>query len=244
MGLPSYTKIWHTSTYSSISPTRPELSNAGKSAVVTGGGSGIGLAIAKSLAISGVSHLAIVGRRPRTLEDAKAAIEALVSNKVKVLTISADLSKKAIVDNTFNHIASEFGGPPDILVSNAGGFTGGRKIGDEAEDEWQAIFDINIKGTYYVAAAFVAIAKPGAILINVSSSIVHLSFSLPGYTSYAATKLAGTKIMQYVAAENPHIHVVDLQPGEVRETDLGDKAALGGDIPDVHKDDGKVTFLV
>jgi NAD(P)-dependent dehydrogenase (short-subunit alcohol dehydrogenase family) len=201
---------------------------------------GISFGIAKSLAVPGVSHLAILGRRPGTLANAKAAFEALVGGKIKFLTISADLSKKAIVDNPFKQIASEFGGAPDILVTNAGGFTGGWKIGEESEEEWQIILNINIKGVYYVAAAFIAVAKLGSILIDVSSSIGQFSFSLPGYASYATTKLASTKIMQYVSAENPHVHVVDLQPGEVRETDLGDKAAAGGDIPNVHRDDGEL----
>lgn len=86
---------------------------------------------------------------------------------------------KAIVNNHFKQIASEFGGPPDMLLSNAGGLADRRKIGEGAEEEWLAIFDINIKNVYYVAAAFIAIAKPGTTLINVSSSTGHVSFSLP-----------------------------------------------------------------
>lgn len=60
---PSFTKIFHHEPYDEISPSRPDLSVKGKSVIITGGGTGIGKAIAKAYAQAGASSIAIIGRR-------------------------------------------------------------------------------------------------------------------------------------------------------------------------------------
>jgi len=57
MAFPTFTKTWHTSPYAAISATRPELSTAGKSIFITGGGSGIGPGIAHAFATSGAKKI-------------------------------------------------------------------------------------------------------------------------------------------------------------------------------------------
>lgn len=94
--------------------------------------------------------------------------------------------------------------------------------------------NINMYGIYLVSTAFVAKAANDATIVNISSAIAHL-FSFPGFSSYAATKLAGTTILKYVQAENPNMHVVDVHPGQVRETDMAAKAKMELN----HIDDGE-----
>jgi NAD(P)-dependent dehydrogenase (short-subunit alcohol dehydrogenase family) len=237
-GYPSPASKWHNSTYPRIDPTRPELSLAGKSVVITGGGSGIGFEISKALALAGTSRLAIIGRRTEVLAKAKAAIHDLVGNKTQVFTVSADVADKTQIENAFSLISNEFGGKPlDILVNNAGYFTGIRPLGEETIDEWTNAFNINIKGLYLVVTTFIKNAKADATVINISSGLAHLPASYRTFfSSYSSTKLAGSKIMEFVQAENPSLHVVDLHPGQVTETEMAGKVSsmeLG------HIDDGK-----
>ena len=241
MTFPSPTPTWHNSVYPSIDPTRPELSLAGKSVVITGGGSGIGLAISKALALAGASQLAIIGRRVSVLTQAAAEINALVGKKTEVFTVSADVSNKSQIDEAFSRISTAFGGKSlDLLVNNAGYFTGMHTFGTETLDQWNTAIDINIKGVYIVTTAFIAKAKEDATIVNVSTAIAHLPGSFrSGFSSYAATKLAGSKIIDYLHAENPSLHVVEIHPGQVTETEMARK--LGGQMTLPHIDDG--TFV-
>jgi NAD(P)-dependent dehydrogenase (short-subunit alcohol dehydrogenase family) len=234
---PSPASKFHRSSYPSIDPTRPELSLAGKSVVITGGGSGIGLAISQALALAGTSNLAIIGRRPDVLAEAKAAIHDLVGSRTRVLTVSADVADKDQVERAFAQIQADFGGKPlDILVNNAGHFNGLRPLGEETVDEWTTTFNINIKGVYLVATTFIRHARADATLINISSGLVHLPAGFrTGFSSYSSTKLAGSKIMEFVQAEHPSLHVVDLHPGQVTETEMAGKV---GGLGLGHVDDG------
>ncbi|GKU08960.1 unnamed protein product, partial [Fusarium langsethiae] len=69
-GIVSFTKAWHSKPYSSIDPSRPEISAAGKFIAITGGGTGIGKSIAIAFAQAGASTIAILGRRLDRLETA------------------------------------------------------------------------------------------------------------------------------------------------------------------------------
>jgi NAD(P)-dependent dehydrogenase (short-subunit alcohol dehydrogenase family) len=113
-------------------------------------------------------------------------------------------------------------------------------FGTETLDEWATAIDINIKGVYILTTAFIAMAKSDATIINVSTAMAHLPGSFRhGFSSYAATKLAGSKIIDYLQAENPALHVVEIHPGQVTETDMARK--LGEQLVLPHIDDG--TFL-
>jgi 3-oxoacyl-[acyl-carrier protein] reductase len=88
----------------------------GKSAVVTGGSEGLGLAMAQRFAASG-ADVAILARTPETLTAAKQQIQA--GAKGKVATVSADVSKVADIRRAYDQVMSDLG-KIDILVNNAG----------------------------------------------------------------------------------------------------------------------------
>lgn len=232
----------HNSVYPSIDPTLPSLSLAGKSVTITGGGSGIGLAISKALALAlaGASRIAIIGRRTEVLAKAEATIKDLVGDKTKVLTFSADVGNKEQLDRAFEEVWEAFGRRSfDVLVNNADYWTGVRPFGTETVDEWNQAVNVNIMGVYLVASAFIAKAKKDATIINVSNGLVHLPASFrPGFASYCSTKLAGDKIMEFVQAENPDLHVVGIHPGQVTETEMARRFGLphidDGAYPDNH----------
>ena len=111
----------------------------GRSAVITGGSKGLGLAMAQRFAASG-ADVAILARTPETLAEAKQQIQATA--KGKVATISADVSKAADIRRAYDAAMSELG-KIDILVNNAG--QGIRGPSEELTDEmWQADLDLKL----------------------------------------------------------------------------------------------------
>jgi NAD(P)-dependent dehydrogenase (short-subunit alcohol dehydrogenase family) len=111
----------------------------GKSAVITGGSKGLGLAMAEKFASSG-ADVTILARNPDTLAQAKQQIQA--NSKGKVTTVSCDVSKAADIRKAYDQVMSELG-KIDILVNNAGEATRGPS--EELTDEmWQADLDLKL----------------------------------------------------------------------------------------------------
>ncbi|OCL09129.1 putative short-chain dehydrogenase [Glonium stellatum] len=220
---PSLTKTWHTEAYPAISPTRPEVSSKGKTIVITGGGSGLGARIARDFAASGASKLALLGRTERTLLATKRAIEAEFPSTT-ISTFVADVTSKPAVDAAFASIRSTLG-PIHVFVNNAGYLPAMADAATTPLDEWWLGFDINVKGSLLATQAFLRAKVPeGAVLINVSTAIVHIP-PMAGFSGYAASKLAATKFFDYVQVENPALHVVNVQPGIV-ETNMNIKSEM------------------
>src|SRR5271157_5837713 len=111
----------------------------GRSAVITGGSKGLGLAIAKEFAASG-ADVAILARDPATLADAKGHIQP--GAKGKVAAISCDVSKMAPIKAAYDQIMSEFG-KVDIFVNNAGQSTRGPSE-TLTDEQWQADLDLKL----------------------------------------------------------------------------------------------------
>jgi 3-oxoacyl-[acyl-carrier protein] reductase len=111
----------------------------GRSAVITGGSKGLGLAMAERFAASG-ADVAIVARTPETLNEAKERVQT--NAKAKVAAVSCDVSKAADIRKAYDRIMSEFG-KVDIFVNNAGQSTRGPS--EELTDEmWQADLDLKL----------------------------------------------------------------------------------------------------
>jgi 3-oxoacyl-[acyl-carrier protein] reductase len=111
----------------------------GKSAIVTGGSKGLGLAIAKEYAASG-ADVAILARDPATLADAKGEIQR--GARGRVAAIGCDVSKMAPIKAAYDRVMSEFG-KVDIFVNNAGQSTRGPS--ETLTDEmWQADLDLKL----------------------------------------------------------------------------------------------------
>src|SRR5215472_6918627 len=112
----------------------------GRTAVITGGSKGLGLAIAEEYAKSG-ADVAILARNPDTLAEAKAKIQAGAPGR-KIAAVSCDVSKAADIRKAYDQIMAEFG-KIDIFVNNAGQSTRGPS--EEITDEmWQADLDLKL----------------------------------------------------------------------------------------------------
>jgi 3-oxoacyl-[acyl-carrier protein] reductase len=116
-----------------------EIRLDGRSAVITGGSKGLGLAIAERFAASG-ADVAILARTPETLAEAKQKIQA--NAKGEVAAISCDVSKAADIRRAYDQVMSELG-KIDIYVNNAG--QSNRGPSEELTDEmWQADLDLKL----------------------------------------------------------------------------------------------------
>jgi len=225
----SFTRTWHNKPYPAISPTRPELSAAGKNVVITGGGTGIGKATAIAFAQAGAKSVSIIGRRVDRLETAGAAITA-ASTSTLVILQAGDVADRTSIAAALGAIVAKIDGKIDIFINNAGILPQEATVIDYPELEIRRAFEINLIGSFNALQVFTPLAAPGAKLINIGSGIGHWSPlpEVPGVWAYAASKAATLKMMDYYAAENPNIHVVSIQPGII-STEINPNIPVGPD---------------
>lgn len=225
----SFTETWHNRPYVAILPTRPEVSAAGKNVVITGGGTGIGKAAAIAFAQAGARSVSIIGRRVDRLQIAGAAITE-ANPSTQVVLQPGDVSDRTSIEAAVGAIVAKIGGKIDIFINNAGVLAKEAAVIDYPESEIRRSFEINLMGSFNALQVFTPLAAPGAKLLHIGSSISHWSPlpEVPGVWSYAATKAAALKMIEYYASENPNIHVVGIHPGIVG-TEINPNIPVGPD---------------
>jgi NAD(P)-dependent dehydrogenase (short-subunit alcohol dehydrogenase family) len=151
-------------------------------ALVTGGGTGIGKAIAKSLAENG-AKVAIASRNPANVERAAADLKEL---SLTVLPLGMDVRNKTDVKRAVDAVVARWG-RIHILVNNAG-VSGLSTMDDPDDSKWYAILDTNLSGLYLVTKAVLKVMPDhaGGRVINISSVLG--KFGVPGYTAYCTSK--------------------------------------------------------
>lgn len=190
----------------------------GKTALVTGGNSGIGFATAKLLIAEG-ARVAITGRDRAKLD---AAVSELGD---KVLGIQADLDDPAAIDSTFKQIHEAFGSL-DIVFANAG-ISGPTPLGGTTAAAFEAILRTNLTAVFLtVQAALPLMSAGGSIVLNGS---VMRELGAPGSAAYAATKAGVTGMAKVFASElvQRGIRVNTVIPGGTR-TPIWTRGARAG----------------
>ncbi|KAJ5174238.1 Short-chain dehydrogenase/reductase SDR, partial [Penicillium canariense] len=179
----------------------PAVSAAGKTILITGGGSGIGPRIAEAFAIAGSKQIALLGRTKSTLEKTKSTLESTHSG-LKVFIFVADITDASAVNAAFQGTRATFG-PIDIFISNAAYLPDTVPLKDMAISDFAKGLTTNVVGNLITTQAFLATAAPSnAVLINVTTGAVHLP-SMPNYSGYQTSKTAALKFFEAVQAENP-----------------------------------------
>ncbi|MFB6452320.1 SDR family oxidoreductase [Bradyrhizobium tunisiense] len=155
---------------------------AGKKALITGGDSGIGRAVAIAYAREGAD---IVISYLNEDEDA-AEVKALVEREGrKAILMPGDIGNPEHCRAIVRHTVEELGGI-DILVNNAAHQATFGDIGDISDEEWQLTFETNIHAMFYLTKAAVPHMRPGAAIINTAS--VNSDMPNPTLLAYATTK--------------------------------------------------------
>ena len=188
----------------------------GKVAIVTGGAHGFGRAIAQAFATRGAMVWAC-----DVVEDELLETSRLCASLGGVCTArGVDVTDKRAVDALVIE-ASAATGRIDILVNNAGGVLGqvGRPLEEISLEDWQAIFDVNVTGSFLCAQAVAPgmKAERGGRIVNISSG-AGLGISLTGIQAYASAKAAQIALTRQLAHElGPWgITVNNIAPGFVR----------------------------
>lgn len=166
-----------------------------KVALVTGGGRGIGRAVAELFAAEG-AHVYICGRRPEFGDEVVANIEAAGGSATFA---RCDISEEADVVELIGRIASEHD-RLDVLVNNAGVSPAGTIAEMELAD-WSQLLDINLTGMFLVTKHAIPLLRrsPGASIINLGS--IFGEGGAAGFAAYAMTKAAAMNLTKSLALE-------------------------------------------
>ena len=198
-----------------------DLSLAGRVAVVTGGGSGIGEAACNALAEAGAA-VAVVDIRP---EPARAVAERITAAGGKAIALTADVSDEEAVSAAITQAATTLGGL-NIVFANAGINGMQTPIDEMTLDEWNATIGPNLTGVFLTVKHSIPHLRDGgggSIIITASVNGNTL-FSLPGYSAYSTSKAGAVAFTKMAALELARweIRVNAILPGPI-QTNIGER---------------------
>ena len=205
----------------------------GKSGLVTGGGTGIGRAIALALAAEGAS-IAVANRS--SIDAAQAVVDEIVAAGGKAIALQGSVSVASDVENFVERVLTSFGAL-DILVNNAGTTRDGLVM-RMSEDDWDVVLDTNLKGCFLMTRAVLKlmVKQRHGKIVNITSVMGLIGNA--GQANYSASKAGIIGFTRTVAKEvgSRNIQVNAVAPGFI-ETTMTDslkpdlKEALTKQIP-------------
>jgi len=209
-------------------PRLPEL--YGRGALVTGGGRGVGLAVARGLAGAG-ARVAILARSSEELEQA--------ADETGALPLVADVRDRAAVETALGHAQVELG-PLDVLVNNAGTLAAIGPLAEVDPADWWLDVETTLRGALLCTQALLPgmLERGRGAIVNVSSYAG--TRPNPYQSGYAAGKAALLSLTESLAAETAGrgVAVFAVSPGYVRtamtdrlrESGWASKAGAGGEV--------------
>ena len=185
-----------------------------KRALVTGGNSGIGEAIALGLADAG-ARVAI--NYVSNTEAAQLLVHRIKDQHGEAIALQADVSDPEAVGQMFGHIDDAWGGI-DILINNAG-IDGAHAMGWDTDiATWRKVIEVNLFGTFYCAREALKrmVSQNSGVVLSTTS--VHEEIAWSGYSAYTASKAAVSMLTKTLAQEAaPHgVRVLAVAPGAIK----------------------------
>ena len=165
---PSLTETWHNTSYDAISPTRPELSLTNKTVIVTGGGRGIGVDIARAFAAAGAAHIILIGRTQTTLSQSAEKIRKEFAS-VTVSTYASDVADEDAIGKVAAEVKKW-----DVLILNAGMLADPLPIEKSVVTNWWRSFEVRSVSSSRLIPHFIY----SPFLLTASFPISSLNFSL------------------------------------------------------------------
>ena len=187
---------------------------SGKVALVTGSSRGIGRAIVERLSRQGA---AVAINYFSNSDKAEEVVAGIVSNGGSAVALQADVSRLKDIQRLFEHTLAHFE-RLDIVVNNAG-IRISKDVTDIVEEEFDRLFAINVKVTFFSCQLAARRMSDNGRIINISSAVTRMM--LPGYAIYSASKGAVDQITRVLAKElgERRITVNAVAPGPV-DTEL------------------------
>ncbi|KAE9401799.1 short-chain dehydrogenase/reductase, partial [Gymnopus androsaceus JB14] len=231
------TPTYHRDTYPSISPTKPSLTQAGKSILITGGGDGIGLEIARSFARARASRIIIVGRRAGLLDEAVGKLrDEFHSGGTDFMAHQTDIGSDTSISSLWEFLHSQ-NILVHVIVFNATHLV--PHLPDTlsiVKNDLMDAFNVNVGGNFVMAANFVKQAlRPAGLrlfLINLATVAIHTP--VPTGASYGVSKAAFTGLLGHIANDRPaeDVQIISFHPGALYSegaSRIFDKDALDWD---------------
>lgn len=178
-----------------------------KTALITGAGTGLGRAIAKTMAGAGY-RVILTGRREDKLREVEKEI-----GKDNTIVIPADVTKQESIENMRTKSMEKTGGHLDVLVNNVGGVPATGTLEEMTRDQWRLMMDTNLTSQFLVTKAFLPELRKSETgkIISVTSGMAH--FYMKGFGAYSASKAAVEALMKTVAEEEKEhgikVHLFD-----------------------------------
>ncbi len=193
------------------------MSDAPRTAVVTGASSGIGAATATALADHGFRVVCAARRRER--------IDSL-AERIGGLAVACDVTSPDDV----RRLADTVGSRLDVLVNNAGGAFGADEVAAAKVEDWKAMYDVNVLGTLNVTQALLPalLASGDGVLINMGSTAGRTAYEGGGgYTAAKHGVAVMTETLRLELVGKP-VRITEIAPGMVRTEEFG-LVRFGGD---------------
>lgn len=175
--------------------------------MVTGAGTGMGRAAAARLAAEG-ARLALVGRRPEPL---RKIADDIAASGGAALTLACDIGDEQAVTRAVDETLARFG-RLDGLFANAGVLGEIRRLAETTLEDFDAVLETNLRGTFLTIRHCLPHLGGGAVLINASWTVAGV---MPGVGAYAGSKAALLALMRTLAVEEGErgIRVNAINPG-------------------------------
>ncbi|KAH9886810.1 hypothetical protein F4778DRAFT_439784 [Xylariomycetidae sp. FL2044] len=235
------TSVIHSDTYPAIDPAKADLS--GKAVFISGATKGLGKAMSISFAKAGASMIAIGARTDLvdTISAMREAARGVGKPEPQILPLKLDVTSQESVDDAAVQIRKSFG-RIDIVINNAGVFGAGM-ITEIDPVLWLRNFEVNLKGPFLIARAFIPLMLEGGDKTLVTVSSVGAHCVVPGLSGYQMSKLVVLRLHEFIVAEygDKGVLAYCIHPGNIPTDIVGGMEGLAPELRPVFVDTAELS---